>query len=151
MIPGKNSVFPIQNIYYKTVNLYKFSREFSRTHYVPFLVAYTKALGNNEYYEQVLKILVTLDDPGIKAKRLDENQRWYEIDDIQDLNIAESIFAPEKERTHLIQKCFGGYWRYPKMLDFCYLVNSYYPPEKMIDEIKHNFDVLARQYPPEWL
>ncbi len=43
-----------------------------------------------------MKVLVTLDDPGIKAKRLDENQRWYEIDDIQDLNIAESIFAPEK-------------------------------------------------------
>lgn len=33
------------------------------------------------------------------------------------------------------------------MLDFCYLVNSYYPPQKMMDEIKHNFDVLARQYP----
>lgn len=133
--------------YFKTVNLYKFSQNFSKTHYVPFLEAYTKALGNNEYYEQVLKVLVSLDDPVIKAKRLDESQRWYEIDDIQDLNIAESIFAPEKERTHLIQKRFGGYWRYPKMLDFCYLVNSYYPPEKMMDEIKHNFDVLARQYP----
>ena len=147
MIPGKKFRFSDTEHYYKTVNLYKFSQEFSRTHYVPFLEAYTKALGNNEYYEQVLKVLITLDDPGIKAKRLDENQRWYEIDDIQDLNIAESIFAPEKERTHLIQKRFGGYWRYPKMLDFCYLVNSYYPPQKMMDEIKHNFDVLARQYP----
>ena len=133
--------------YYKTVNIYKFSKKFSELYYVPFLEIYCKAMGTNEYYEQVLKVLVTLDDPGIKAKRLDENQRWYEIDDIQDLNIAESIFAPEKERTHLIQKRFGGYWRYPKMLDFCYLVNSYYPPEKMLDEIKHNFDVLARQYP----
>ena len=133
--------------YYKTVNLYKFSREFSRTHYVPFLEAYTKALGNNEYYEQVLKVLVALDDPGIKAKRLSPDQKWYEIDDIQDLDIAESMFAPENERTALIQRRYGGYWRYPGMLDFCYLVNSYYPPKKMMDEIRSNFDVLVRQYP----
>lgn len=33
------------------------------------------------------------------------------------------------------------------MLDFCYLVNSYYPPKKMLDEIRSNFDVLVRQYP----
>ena len=42
--------------YYKTVNLYKFSKEFLRTNYVPFLEAYSRALGNNEYYEQVLRV-----------------------------------------------------------------------------------------------
>ena len=40
--------------YYKTVNIYKFSKEFSRTKYVPFLTAYTTAVGNNEYYERNL-------------------------------------------------------------------------------------------------
>ena len=57
------------------------------------------------------------------------------------------MFASEKERTALISRRFGGYWRYPGMLDFCYLVNSYYPPKKMLDEIRSNFDVLVRQYP----
>ena len=147
MISKKQFRFSEIEDYYKTVNLYKFSREFSRTHYVPFLEAYTKALGNNEYYEQVLKVLVALDDPGIKAKRLSPDQKWYEIDDIQDLDIAESMFAPENERTALIQRRYGGYWRYPGMLDFCYLVNSYYPPKKMMDEIRSNFDVLVLQYP----
>lgn len=147
MISKKQFRFSEIEDYYKTVNLYKFNREFSRTHYVPFLEAYTKALGNNEYYEQVLKVLVALDDPGIKAKRLSPDQKWYEIDDIQDLDIAESMFAPENERTALIQRRYGGYWRYPGMLDFCYLVNSYYPPKKMMDEIRSNFDVLVRQYP----
>ena len=147
MIPGSKFRFSDMGNYYKTVNLYKFSRDFSRTHYVPFLEAYTAALGNNEYYEQVLKVLVSLDDPGIKAKRLTDDQLWYEIDDIQDLDIAESLFAPEKEKTALIHRRFGGYWRYPKMLDFCYLVNCYYPPRKMLDEIKANFDSLVCQYP----
>lgn len=123
VVPGNRFRFTESADYYKTVNIYKFSRNFSQTHYVPFLEAYTKALGNNEYYEQVLKVLVALDDSCIRAKRLDETQRWYEIDDIQDLDIAESMFAPDDQKTALIQKRFGGYWRYPKMLDFCYLVN----------------------------
>ena len=147
MIPGSKFRFSDIDHYYKTVNLYKFSREFSRTHYVPFLEAYTAALGNNEYYEQVLKVLVSLDDPGIKAKRLAPDQLWYEIDDIQDLDIAESLFAPGADRTALLQRRYGGYWRYPKLLDFCYLVNSYYPPRKLLDEIKANLDSLVCQYP----
>lgn len=147
VIPGNRFHFTEAAEYYKTVNIYKFSRSFSQTHYVPFLEAYTKALGNNEYYEQVLKVLVALDDSCIRAKRLDETQRWYEIDDIQDLDIAESMFAPDDQKTALIQRRFGGYWRYPKMLDFCYLVNCYYPPEKMMEEMKANFDSLVCQYP----
>ena len=88
-----------------------------------------------------------LDDSEIKAKRLD-GQRWYEIDDIQDLDIAESIFTPdEDERVRLLQSRYGGYWRYPKLLDFCYLVNPYFPPAKMKDELRANFDTLLTEYP----
>lgn len=136
-----------QETYYKTVNIYKFSKDFSQSHYVPFLEAYCKALGNNEYYEQVLKVIALLDNPGIKAKVL-EDQRWYEIDDIQDLDIAESLFASTPASGYeKISKRFGGYWRYPKLLDFCYLVNPYYPPYRLLEEIKANFDRLIYDYP----
>ena len=146
-VPGKRFKFNEIKDYYKTVNLYKFSKHFSETHYVPFLDAYQSALGQNEYYEQVLRVITMLDDPEIKAKRLD-GQRWYEIDDIQDLDIAESIFTPdEDERVKLLQGRYGGYWRYPKLLDFCYLVNPYFPPKKMKDEIRANFDTLLTEYP----
>ena len=146
-IPGKKFKFDEINEYFKTVNLYKFSKHFSRTHYVPFLDAYQAALGENEYYEQVLRVITMLDDQEIKAKRLD-GQRWYEIDDIQDLDIAESIFTPdEDERVRLLQGRYGGYWRYPKLLDFCYLVNPYFPPAKMKDELKASFDTLLTEYP----
>lgn len=146
-VPGKKFKFNEIKDYYKTVNLYKFSKHFSETHYVPFLDAYQSALGQNEYYEQVLRVITMLDDPEIKAKRLN-GQRWYEIDDIQDLDIAESIFTPdEDERVKLLQGRYGGYWRYPKLLDFCYLVNPYFPPEKMKDELRANFDTLLTEYP----
>lgn len=146
-VPGKRFRFEDIPSYYKTVNVYKFSRHFSETHYVPFLDAYTKALGDNEYYEQVLRVITMLDEPEILAKRLD-GQRWYEIDDIQDLDIASSIFAPdENDRLSMMQQRYGGYWRYPKMLDFCYLVNPYFPPQRLMDEIKANFETLLTEYP----
>lgn len=132
--------------YYKTVNLYKFSKDFSRKHYVPFLEAYCAALGHNEYYEQVLKVITFLDNPEIKAVKL-TGEKWYEIDDVQDLDIAESIFATKTEKLEKMQRRFGGYWRYPKLLDFCYLVNPFFPNEKMIAEMKNNFDILLCQYP----
>ena len=146
-VPGKKFRFEDIPFYYKTVNIYKFSRHFSKTHYVPFLEAYSMALGNNEYYEQVLRVITMLDEPEIKAKRLD-GQLWYEIDDIQDLDIASSMFVPdEEEKLKLLQVRYGGYWRYPKLKDFCYLVNPYFPPQKLIDEIKANTEKILTQYP----
>ncbi|WP_297676956.1 aminotransferase class I/II-fold pyridoxal phosphate-dependent enzyme [uncultured Bacteroides sp.] len=132
--------------YYKTVNVYKFSREFSSSQYVPFLEAYTKALGNNEYYEQVLRVVTLLDNCPLKALPLDR-QKWYEIDDVQDLDIAETIFSDEDKQLPLYQKRYGGYWRFPDLLDFCYLVNPYFPPQKLKEELKANFDVLLSEYP----
>lgn len=130
--------------YYKTVNIYKFSKKFSSSHYVPFLEAYCKALGNNEYYEQVLRVITLLEKPELKALPL-HHELWYEIDDIQDLDIAESIFA--KDTVNTIASRYGGYWRYPHILDYCYLVNPYFPNTRLLAEIKANFERLICQYP----
>ena len=128
--------------YYKTVNIYKFSKEFSSQYYVPFLSAYCTALGNNEYYEQVLRVILHLHDAPLKALPL-AGETWYEIDDVQDLDIASGMFVPtDDERFKAISSRYGGYWRDPQMLDFCYLVNPYFPPQRMIDEIKASFETL---------
>jgi histidinol-phosphate/aromatic aminotransferase/cobyric acid decarboxylase-like protein/choline kinase len=130
--------------YYKTVNIYKFSKQFSKLYYVPFLKAYIEAQGSNEYYEQVLKVLSVINKSPIKVEVL-EDEEWYEIDDVQDLDIAESIFS--EKRFDKIQKRYGGYWRYPKLIDFCYLVNPFFPPAKMIEEIKASIELLIGSYP----
>lgn len=145
-IPGKKFNHLDSEDCYKTVNIYKFSREFSRNAYVPFLEAYQKALGENEYYEQVLMVIAMLNNSELRAKRLD-GEKWYEIDDIQDLDIATSIFASDDEKLPLMMKRYGGYWRYPKLIDFCYLVNPYFPPQKLKNEMIASFDVLLTQYP----
>jgi histidinol-phosphate/aromatic aminotransferase/cobyric acid decarboxylase-like protein/choline kinase len=146
-IPKKLFNFNEKDSYYKTVNIYKFSRNFSQNTYVPFLEAYSRTMGNNEYYEQVLRVIATLDKSELKAFVL-TGQKWYEIDDIQDKNIAETIFcASPKEKLKRIQNTYGGYWRYPSMLDFCYLVNPYFPSPQMSAELKTYFSELLSSYP----
>lgn len=145
-IPKKAFKYSDTEFYYKTVNVYKFSPEFVRDHYLPFLEAYIKVLGQNEYYEQVLRVITMIDIADIKALPIN-GLHWYEIDDVQDLRIAETIFAEPEERLKKMQHSFGGYWRYPDVLDFCYLVNPYFPQPKMIDEMKANFEPLLRDYP----
>ena len=146
-IPGKYLRFEEKEEYYKTVNIYKFSKDFSANIYIPFLEAYIKAMGVNEYYESVIKLIAMLEKSNIRAKRL-TGQIWYEIDDAQDLDIASTLFADAGvTKYNAIASRYGGYWRYPGLLDFCYLVNPYFPPKKMIEEIKSNFEPLLSQYP----
>lgn len=132
--------------YYKTVNIYKFSKDFLQYKYVPFLDAYTKAVGNNEYYENVLRIISMLNSHNMKALPVG-NEKWYEIDDKQDLDIAEALFADDKDVIRKYYGRYGGFWRFPQMLDFCYLVNPYFPSKRMKDELRSNFDTLLTEYP----
>lgn len=132
--------------YYKTVNIYKLSKEFSANRYVPFLEAYMKAIGNNEYYENVLRILSFLDCKDLKALPITD-EKWYEIDDKQDLDIAEALFADDEQLMQKFYSRYGGFWRFPKMLDFCYLVNPFFPSQRMLDEMKASFQTLLTEYP----
>lgn len=132
--------------YYKTVNIYKFSKEFSKNIYMPFLSAYQTAYSKNEYYETVLKVISYLDGDILKAHLVD-GSRWYEIDDPADLKIASTRFSSGKEHLESMYKTFGGYWRYPAMLDFCYLVNPYFPPKSLVNEMKQMSYILLESYP----
>lgn len=145
-VPKQAFRYEDTHLYYKTVNIYKFSKEFAANNYVPFLDAYVKALGNNEYYEQVLRVITLINNAELKAKVVG-NLPWYEIDDVQDKDIAETIFADTKEKLGKYMKRYGGYWRFENMLDFCYLVNPYFPPRKMRAELQANFDRLLTEYP----
>ena len=145
-VPKEAFRYEDTELYYKTVNIYKFSKEFSRTKYVPFLEAYTKAVGNNEYYENVLRIISFLNSHDLKALPI-TNEKWYEIDDKQDLDIAEALFADEKDVLRKYYGRYGGFWRFPKMLDYCYLVNPYFNESRIIDEMGAQFRTLISEYP----
>lgn len=42
---------------------------------------------------------------------------------------------------------YGGYWRFPELLDYCYLVNPYFTRSTIIDELEANFRTLVSEYP----
>lgn len=77
--------------YYKTVNIYKLSKEFSKNEFIPFLETFMNVYGKDEYYELALKIIANLGRSDLKAEVI-KDIKWYEIDNEQDLAIAKKKF-----------------------------------------------------------
>lgn len=145
-IDKKHFRFSDAEQYYKTVNIYKLSREFSEQQYIPFLEAYLTAFGKNQYYEAVLGALVQLDDTLLNAFVL-RDEAWYEVDDAQDLDIANTLFADDSDKLMRYEFHDGGNWRFPGLTDFCYPANPYFPTQKMKDQIRYSLDSLITQPP----
>lgn len=146
MVPKEAFDFNDTADYYKTVNIYKFSKEFAKCKYNPFLEAYCKGMGYNAYYEQVLNIITYISANEMKALPV-RNLKWFEIDDIQDKEIAEIMACGPTDKVKRISHLYGGYWRFPDIIDFCYLVNPYFPTQHLKEEIKTSFDDLLTNYP----
>ena len=72
----------------KTVNMYKFSRDFVMNKYMPLIEWYVKNMDENSYYEKVLGCLIYLKEISIKAVEVSERM-WYEVDDLTDLLMAQ--------------------------------------------------------------
>ena len=72
---------------YKTVNVYKFGKAFWTEKFMPALDLYIKTGNLNSYYELVLGSLIYYQNDDIAIKMIGED-RWYEIDDIHDLDIV---------------------------------------------------------------
>ena len=133
------------NSWFKTVNIYKFSKEFSTNKFVPFLTAYITAFGENQFYEQVLNVLSLGGKSDIYCLILKEH-KWYEIDNSQDLNTARLLFDETNALVNYQQR-YGGYWAFPKLVDFCYLVNPYFPTEEVKSKFRAISDTLITSYP----
>lgn len=132
---------------YKTVGLYRFSSNFFNHYYLPFLKAYIEVYGGNDKYEQVLSVLTADGRTKVNTYCVDK-YNWYEINDIQDIDLASTLFSEDEERiTEAMLERWGGYWRYPNYLDYFYLVTPYYPTIPLVEEMKANFEDLLLQYP----
>lgn len=128
---------------YKTLNIYRFSREFCRDVFFKLLSFYASAIDNNCYYELVLGILIYLQRENIYAEIL-EGEHWSELDDPNDLRITQFIFQ-EQSRMELLKAGCGGYWNYP-VLDFSYIRNMYFPNPSVIAEIRASLPGLLASY-----
>ncbi len=129
---------------YKTLNIYKFSKSFCKSTFSTFLTYYAKVINNNCYYELVLGMLIYMQQEKIYASIV-ENESWIEVDDTNDIRIAEFKFAKDRAKRDILNKSWGGYWNY-NITDYCFIRNMYFPTQSMIAEAKNNFDQLIWNY-----
>lgn len=129
--------------YYKTANVYRFSKEFLRDLYLPILQNYVRQDNIAVYYERALRDV--LSSGGCLHAEIIESDLWYEIDNPNDFVIA-NLYFPHQNPAAL-GKNYGGYWRFPKIEDYCLLVNPYFPNAKLLDELKEMLNALVASYP----
>ena len=128
---------------YKTLNIYKFSKEFCNGTFKNLLTYYSKVIDSQCYYEVILGIIIAMQREVIHAEIL-EGDCWAELDDPNDFNSANYLFD-SANRYSLVQGSHGSYWNYD-ILDFCYLRNMYFPTGAVISELRNGLPALIQNY-----
>lgn len=128
---------------YKTLNIYKFSKDFTNNIFSKLLNYYSEVIDDNCYYELVLGILIYMQKEDIYSLIV-ENKDWIEVDDTNDVRIAEYKFAKD-EKKDILGNAWGGYWNYD-ITDFSFIRNMYFPTPSMIADVKNNIEELIWNY-----
>lgn len=128
---------------FKTLNIYRFDKDFCRTTFQPLLSCYANVIDSGCYYELVLGMLVNMQREKVRAEVVDDGQ-WVEVDDPNDLAAARFAFEPER-RGKILARAFGGLWNFD-VLDFTFMRNMYYPTDAMVAAMRRALPALARTY-----
>ncbi len=128
---------------YKSLNVYKFSKEFCNNTFRKILDYYSRVFDDNCYYEIILGILIYVQKEVIHAEILDK-EKWAEIDDPNDLTLARYMFDPAHQ-LEALENHYGGYWNH-EITDFCYIRNMYFPNSSILAEMKDNLHTILANY-----
>ena len=119
---------------FKTLNIYRFDRQFCQKTLRPMLSAYADHVDANCYYEIVLGMLSNIPEHRISAQVARESD-WVEVDDPNDLAVARFSFEPW-DRGSILDRSWGGHWSFD-LLDFSLPRNAYFPPAAMLAALRH--------------
>ena len=128
---------------YKTLNIYRFSKEFVSSTLHPILSAYATSVDDNCYYEVVLAMLAGIPKWRIAAHVV-ASSTWIEVDDPNDLEIARFHFEPDS-RCKILDGSFGGHWNF-RLLDFSFIANPFFPTPAFIAMMRHALPELIASY-----
>ena len=128
---------------YKTLNIYRFGAAFCKDYLGKLLTYYTRSFDKNCYYELILGILIYMQQAEIHGEVLDGEQ-WAEVDDPNDLQVAEFTFN-KAARYDALTNGWGGNWN-NDVLDFAFIRNMYFPTPAMLSELRLNLPELLHNY-----
>jgi len=128
---------------YKTLNIYRFSREFCRAAFAPLLRTYANDIDSSSYYEVVLGMLTNIKKYNISALVV-AGERWAEVDDPNDLQVASFQFEPAR-RSEILDGAFGGHWNFD-LIDFSFMRNAYFPSGQMLAAMRFALPELIADY-----
>jgi histidinol-phosphate/aromatic aminotransferase/cobyric acid decarboxylase-like protein/choline kinase len=128
---------------YKTLNIYRFDRDFCRKRLQPLLSCYANVIDGGCYYELVLGMLINMQREVVRAEIVDGNQ-WAEVDDPNDLAAARFTFEPQA-RAQILDRAKGGHWNFP-VLDFSFIRNMYFPTDAMMAAMRRALPSLVHSY-----
>jgi histidinol-phosphate/aromatic aminotransferase/cobyric acid decarboxylase-like protein/choline kinase len=128
---------------FKTVNIYRFDRDFCRQRLQPLLSCYANVIDSGCYYELVLGMLINMQRETVRAEVLGESE-WAEVDDPNDLASARFTFEPEV-RGRILDRAKGGHWNF-KLLDFSFMRNMYFPTDAMLAAMRRALPALVHSY-----
>lgn len=128
---------------YKTVNIYKLSKEFIHNNFILALNNYILDNRINDYYEYPLF------ECGIDKLQsiIIKPDSWYEIDTEQDYEIANIKYSSGEDKYNKLALWYGGYWRFPEIIDCCYLSNPFLDNTKLLANMQQNIHRLVTCYP----
>lgn len=148
---------------FKTVNIHKFDANFVNNILKPLLEERTKEANRIEPMEYIMQDIVKNNNE-ITAFETG-NLKWFEIDDLNDLKIAEQLFKNnknlnnkeftskntmstqlEKPSIDQVRSFHGGYWRY-NHIDFHYLFNHHFPTPEFYKELGSKLAQIGNYYP----
>ncbi|MEY9877492.1 histidinol-phosphate/aromatic aminotransferase/cobyric acid decarboxylase-like protein/CTP:phosphocholine cytidylyltransferase-like protein [Streptacidiphilus sp. MAP12-33] len=130
---------------FKTVNICLLRGDFLRTQFLPRLEALIGGGGTQSYYEVVLAEAVHEGAAELAAADC-RHLSWFEVDDLTDLDAACYLFGSDDERLDFLRKQYGGYWRHD-VVDHRLLYNLYFPPDRLIEELKADLRPAVVHYP----
>jgi histidinol-phosphate/aromatic aminotransferase/cobyric acid decarboxylase-like protein/choline kinase len=128
---------------FKTLNIYRFDRQFCETVFKPLLDCYANLIDGNVFYELVLGMLVNMQHERIHAAIVD-GSKWAEVDDPNDLAAARFQFEPAS-RAGILDEAMGGQWSFD-VTDFAYMRNLHFPTDAMIAAMRQALPALMRNY-----
>jgi histidinol-phosphate/aromatic aminotransferase/cobyric acid decarboxylase-like protein/choline kinase len=127
---------------YKTLNIYRFDKDFMRSTFRQMLSFYSRSIDANCYYELLLGVLIFMRAATVYAEYV--RHPWAEVDDPNDLMSAEFEFNPSSRRS-MLEHTWGGYWNMPH-LDFAFIRNTYFPTPAILAELRGHLGVLMSSY-----